>query len=568
MPRGLRHMIRILVRGYECGIEIGVDHLRNVLEIRRSSKLDKYYISNKRIWRIIGGFPSKDDSWDDYFFYVPVDEATIGNDFLNLTKTDWGPLGSSLIVLVRDPLPPVPEDIAQAKEILTARKVNWRKHFSFARVEKARALFAGAPVSSDSSASSVDTTERMVRMSIRDKKEKTERERASQAQEAETSTVRTEPNLPKASVAGGPNAEAIINTEETLVTHELNRANVSVPKKVVEIHSEVFGKAPQPRPRSLLLVVRIFLSSWDKGGSNRKRSTMDGDKGKGVTEPKKRCTILLDAEPTSSLIDDVSASASLLSKINNKGIRLPPADSLMKAKSYASMSQRGTKFLASINETIAGYEADACKDQRRIDETRKDAVTLQTKLDEAERKFSSAMAQAKTWIKALEAEKKTLKDECVKATDMAVQAIGKKDALHKANVKRAVKSARRDLTEKVRGRFSSAEKSLKDLADTKESELDLVQIDGNLQLIELLKKDDAPTLDAEAEKLKQWRADLVGADEGFERISTCLRGELNLSPVSEDSVDANLGNKSVETAAQLVGSDGFQHRNTASRRAC
>ncbi|XP_024010801.1 uncharacterized protein At3g60930, chloroplastic-like [Eutrema salsugineum] len=312
---------------------------------------------------------------------------------------------------VRDPLPPVPKDIAQTKEILAARKVNWTKHFSFGRVEKARALLAGAPVSSDSSTSSDDTIGRMVRLSIRDKKERADKEQASGAQENEMSTVEAKP------------------TPSALNEH--------------------------------------------KGGLTRKRSSSEGDKEKEIAAPKKRRTILIDGEVAPSIVNDASASATLLSKINNKGVRLPPADLLIKAKSYASMSQRGTKL-------------DARKDQRRIDEARKDAVTLLTKLDEAERKFSSAMAQAKARIKALETEKKTLKDECVKATDMAVRLeesrakkdtdiaslqrqLTEKDALHEANIKRAVKSARRDLTEKMRGRLSSAD-------DAKDSQLNLAQI--------------------------------------------------------------------------------------------
>ncbi|XP_024007311.1 uncharacterized protein At3g60930, chloroplastic-like [Eutrema salsugineum] len=349
----------------------------------------------------------------------------------------------------RDPLPPVPKDIAQAKEILAARKVNWRKHFSFVRVEKARALFAGTPVSYDSSASSRG------------------RERA-------------EPMKRRHRLCFCPE-ESCRDPFRSL--WKRRHSSSEVPTAGGEDRVIVMGLPSQSRPASSTLTTH-------KGGSNRKRSASDGDKGKGVTKPKKMRTILLEAEPISALIDDASASASLLSKINNKGIRLPPADSLMKAKSYASMSQPGTKFLASINETITGYEADASKDQRRIDEARKDAVTLQTKLDEAERKFSSAMAQAKARIKVLEAEKNTLKDECVKATDMAVRLeesrakkdadiaflqrqLTEKDALHEANIERAVKSARRDLTKKMRGRFSSAEKNLKDLADAKENELDL-----------------------------------------------------------------------------------------------
>ncbi|XP_024013192.1 uncharacterized protein At3g60930, chloroplastic-like [Eutrema salsugineum] len=469
MPRGLWHIIGILVRGDECGIDIGVNHFRNFLEIRRSLKPGRYYISNKRYWRIIGGFPSKDNSWDDYFFYVHVDETSVGNDFLNLIMTDWGPL-------VCDPLPPVPEDIAQTKEYSLPIKLIGRS-ISRSGESRKRERYLPEPL--------------LLRILLL--------RRTTQSGEwcvYLSATKRSEPTrnsageVPKAVRTNPTDADVSGKTPEIPSYGKGATGSSEVHASGSKGRVVVLGLASRSRPSASVLTKH-------KGGSTRKRSSSEGDKEKDSVAPKKRRTILIDGEIAPSVVDDAFASATLLSKINNKG------------------------FLASINETISGYEADARKDQRRIDEARKDAVMLQTKLDEAERKFSFAMAQAKARIKALETEKKALKDECVKATDMAVRLeesrakkdvdiaslqrqLTEKNCLHEANIKRAVKSARRDLIKKMRGRLSSAEKNLKDLADTKENELDLAQIDGNLQLIELLKKDDVPTLDAEAEKLKQW----------------------------------------------------------------
>ncbi|VVB15735.1 unnamed protein product [Arabis nemorensis] len=94
-PRGIRHMVGILVRGYECDEDISAYHLLNLLEFRQSSPKNKfvYYASNKKDRRIIRGFPSKDRQWIDFFFYVPICEAILGNG-IELIKTSWQRMGS------------------------------------------------------------------------------------------------------------------------------------------------------------------------------------------------------------------------------------------------------------------------------------------------------------------------------------------------------------------------------------------------------------------------------------------------------------------------------------------
>ncbi|XP_024010127.1 uncharacterized protein At3g60930, chloroplastic-like [Eutrema salsugineum] len=191
MPRGLRHMIGILVRSFECGVDIELNHLLNLLEIRKALKGNRLYISNKARQRIISGFTSKDQFWTERFFYVLVNEASVGENYIQRTKTAWGPLGSRPealprlgTVFVRCFLPPIPDDLFTVRDSLLARKVNWRKNFTLERVEKARAILAGVPVSSSSSSSSRDTREKMVIIALRERKRREKEEAARRAAEA------------------------------------------------------------------------------------------------------------------------------------------------------------------------------------------------------------------------------------------------------------------------------------------------------------------------------------------------------------------------------------------------
>jgi len=93
--RSLRHLLGILIRGYESEKEITLAHLRNFLEIRRvpKSKVDRYYISSAKGNKIIDGFSSKDEPYTDHFFFVAIEDA-VHEDLLGTVLTRWGILGS------------------------------------------------------------------------------------------------------------------------------------------------------------------------------------------------------------------------------------------------------------------------------------------------------------------------------------------------------------------------------------------------------------------------------------------------------------------------------------------
>lgn len=191
--------------------------------------------------------------------------------------------------------------------------------------------------------------------------------------------------------------------------------------------------------------------------------------------------------------------------------------------------------MASINKMVTAYDLRARKDQRRVADARKNASLLKAKLDDLESKHYAELASSSARIDTLEKEKKNIKDKLNKTGDLAIRLEQSKprkiaeiellkrqldaaNTLHEANVKKAQKVARREMAEKYQERLAKIEKSLYELKEIKEKELDLAPGDSNLQLLDILKQEDAPTLDAEVAKLTEWRARLSGAHEEFERI--------------------------------------------------
>ncbi|XP_024013987.1 uncharacterized protein At3g60930, chloroplastic-like [Eutrema salsugineum] len=560
MLRGLRHMIGILVRSFECGLDIELNHLLNLLEIRTAPKGNRFYISNKTKRRIIGGFPSKDQFWTERFFYVLVNEASVGEDYIHRIKTVWGPLGSrpeALPRLVRCYLPPIPDDLFTVRDSLSARNVNWRKNFSLERVEKARAILAGVPVSSSSSSSSRDTREKMVIIALRERKRREAEEAARRTAEAAQAQTEAVPAHTEAIPQSDPPSRE---------GDETTRAAEDCTAEVVERNA-----APEVEP-----VDKAPTSVVQKHDPSRKRSAVD--KGKGVAvqrdEPskKRRKPTPGDSAARKLVVDDPDASAIMFSRVNNANTRLPPPEKLRRPRSYGAMAQRGTKFVAAINDLMAEYEADLSKVEHRLAEAKTESAASKTKLEEAQTETAAAkgkLDETMTRVSRLEEEKIVLRANVDKVSASVIRLeearraksaevamlkrrIKAKDALFDAKVKRAKKEARRELTAKFQERLAKVEEGLVRLEKAKNDENDLGQIKGNLAMIADLKKPNAPTLDDEEVKLKSWESEYAN-DEAYERIASEIRGELYFSLVSPDLVDTSLGNEPLEETAANLG---------------
>ncbi|XP_024010314.1 uncharacterized protein At3g60930, chloroplastic-like [Eutrema salsugineum] len=331
-------MIGILVRSFECGLDIEPNHQLNLLEIRKAPKGDRFYISNKSNRRIIGGFPSKDQFWTERFFYVLVNEASVGEDYVQKTKTAWGPLGSRSEALPR-----------------LGTFGTFFPQFPTTSLLSEILLRLG------------DTREKMVIITLRDKKRREEEEAARRAAEADQTEAEAVPQdvLPSrdgegTSRAVGANV-AEVNEKEVAPEVEPGEIILEAPKDDSAARSKTpSNSAIVTLPKSS----RSPASHLQKHNSGRKRSA--ADKGKSVAvqkdEPPKKKRKLASGDPAFAQldVDDPDASAVKFSRVNNANTRLPP-EKLRRPRSYGAMAQRGTKFVAAINELMAEYEADLSK---------------------------------------------------------------------------------------------------------------------------------------------------------------------------------------------------------------
>ncbi|VVB01544.1 unnamed protein product [Arabis nemorensis] len=126
------------------------------LALRKNSSI-QFRLANRSI---ISGFPSKDSYWIDYFFYVPITEASVGPRWINKIVRKWRRK-------VINPFPKVPPDFLTLAELLASERCNWQEDFSPQRIEDARARYF---VGSDSSNTSSQATMEK-RPSVRERKE-------------------------------------------------------------------------------------------------------------------------------------------------------------------------------------------------------------------------------------------------------------------------------------------------------------------------------------------------------------------------------------------------------------
>ncbi|XP_024013052.1 uncharacterized protein At3g60930, chloroplastic-like [Eutrema salsugineum] len=527
------------------GISIGQIMPRG---LRKAPKGNRFYISNKAKRRIIGGFPSKDQFWTERFFYDLVNEASVGEDYVQRTKTAWGPL-------VRCFLPPIPDDLFIVRDSLSARKVNWRKNFTLERVEKARAILGGVPVRRG-----------VKKRRPRDELPRRLKRRPRRFQHKPRPSLNPTRRAAESNTAEAVERDAAPEVEPGEIIPEVSGDDSAVRSKTPS-DSAILALPKSTRPPTSVV---------QKHDPSRKRST--ADKGKGVAvqkdEPSKKRRKPTPRDPAARklVVDDPDASAVMFSRVNNANTRLPPPEKLRRPRSYGAIAQRGTKFVAAINDLMAEYEADLSKVERRLDEARNETAASRAKLEEAQNEAAAAkrkLDEAMSRVSRLEEEKIVLRADVDKVSASVIRLeearraksaevallkrrIEAKDALLEAKVKRAKKEARRELTAKFQERLAKVEEGLAKLEKAKNDENDLGQIKVNLAMIAVLKKPDAPTLDDEEAQLKSWESEYAD-DDACERIASEIRGELVFSPVSPDSVDTSLGNEPLEETAANLG---------------
>ncbi|CAN7100370.1 unnamed protein product, partial [Brassica rapa subsp. narinosa] len=89
-PRGINHLVGLLVLGYERGIELTAEYLEAFLTMSRVGADRLYGFRPRTFMEVLKGFPQGDRGWKSYFFYVRLDQASVVVECLPSFRRLWG----------------------------------------------------------------------------------------------------------------------------------------------------------------------------------------------------------------------------------------------------------------------------------------------------------------------------------------------------------------------------------------------------------------------------------------------------------------------------------------------
>ncbi|KAG7594083.1 hypothetical protein ISN45_Aa01g028630 [Arabidopsis thaliana x Arabidopsis arenosa] len=529
--RGLRHLIGILVRGIETYNNVGLDHLRNLLEIRRvpGCAMERYYISPSPRRRVIGGFPSKDEKYTDHFFFVALDEDCVPEGCLEKMIGKWRKIDRGPSFLDR-----IPEDLFSVREELAARKCHWIKHFSQERIEKALRVLHGASCSTSSSSSdqrlSFLTEMQGVKMSLREKKAAEKK-----AHEEERAVRAAFGPLTLSEATGGNEVtvdpEVIVDPAGSGVDLTVSVAHPEVPEGIPI--GDVAGRAPE---FGSTLVVGLPAGGETKSKGKRPRREHSGD-----TRKRSKKT----HSSSRPIYKDRVASANLIASC--AWPLLPAPEGLVEAERYGETAANFLKAFSSMNTMVHSYDSAA----RAYEASKEQAELARAEAEAKAAEAALAIQSAEALVVAEQDARQRMAEEHLRAqreAEAAIESLNRllteEKSLREAEVARAAKAAKRELTEEFAEKVKATEAKLGLFDKVSERYIYLSQAKANAELIEALES--GGTIEEEKEEVLKWKEEYGDAEAEYARLGAELLGGLEVAPVSPDFVPNVLGDRSTE----------------------
>ncbi|CAF2134299.1 unnamed protein product, partial [Brassica napus] len=95
-PRGIKHLVGLLVLGYEQGIELTAEYLEAFLTLSHVGTDRLYGFRQRTFMEVLKGFPQGDRGWKSYFSDVRLDQASVAAECLPSFRRLWGVGGNVL----------------------------------------------------------------------------------------------------------------------------------------------------------------------------------------------------------------------------------------------------------------------------------------------------------------------------------------------------------------------------------------------------------------------------------------------------------------------------------------
>ncbi|KFK23489.1 hypothetical protein AALP_AAs47921U000100, partial [Arabis alpina] len=511
-PRGIRHLVGILVRGVECDQEITVYHYLNLLKIG-----SRGMVGNDMIVAIgahvgclvIDDHPTKDRHWINYFFYVKISEASVGDRWLEKVVTRWRYRGLS-------GFPPCPNGLFT--DFLSAVRFErhlcfWERTFHFQRVKRA-----------------------MGYLSFRE--EMAAQERA----QAENSAAGVE-NNPSRGQEDGVQDQPIVSGEISEVPHEKPRKSRRSKKPPrVPVSDGVIPSSEAGASASGTALEQ------DGGSHSTRRHKKRSRRSSSVGQVQSPVRAVFTGGISESVIDD-SKMAAWFANIQYHDSDGPLPAELVADPDFGLMSRHGSRHFAAANRL-------ARKLYDRGELSRKSCSDVQTRLGiEMEHR------------KSVESELQAYQQRCVEAEERAVEESAKASILQRqladektgiaSRIKRATKAAMRTLATKFQGKIDRAKEKIRTLGGNPKKKLvQLAQVEANIEFARIL-RETPDSFDAEVARTEAWLPNVADGDVEFDSLFAGLDSDLVISPISSDSSGAARDDVSLETLATDVGVQNF-----------
>ncbi|KAG7579702.1 hypothetical protein ISN45_Aa03g038210 [Arabidopsis thaliana x Arabidopsis arenosa] len=501
--RGLRHLVGILVRGIETYNNVGLDHLRNLLEIRRvpSCQMERYYISPRSKRRVIGGFPSKDEkprpellgSYSRGPFQCArrtgCSEVSLDQAF-HSRKGREGIKDSSRCVL-----------------------------FYFLLFFRPEAQFF------DGDARGENVTE------AAEKKAREEQRSIEAAFGPLTLSEATGVN----EVTIDP--EVVVDPAGSGADLAVTVANPEVPEGIpIE---DVAGRAPEIESK-LVVGLRAGGQTKSQGKRPRKEHSEDARKRSKKTHSSSR-----------PIYKDKVASANLIASC--AWPLLPAPEGLVEAERYGDTAANFLKAFSSMNTMVHSYDSAARAYEAAKEQAELSRVAAEAKVAEA----ALAIQSAEALVVAEQDARRKMAEEHLRAqreAEAAIESLNRllteEKSLREAEVTRATKAAKRELTEEFVEKVKATEAKLGLFDKVSERYIYFSQAKANSELIETLES--GGKIEEEKEEVLKWKEEYGDAEAEYARLGAELLGDLKVAPVSPDSVQNVLGDGPVEVVETEV----------------
>ncbi|VVB04408.1 unnamed protein product [Arabis nemorensis] len=306
-----------------------------------------------------------------------INEASVGSKWLDKILTEWGTRAPKRLVKF-------PEDTNSLHDAFIARRCRWRKHFSFQRVERARAQQVGSTLLGSSPPSNRTGSSAPIspRLTLRDKLKLAKKEKAEVARHTEEQHTE-ERQLFKVD-AKAEVARPFRFRTTLLLTGFLPPASVRESRTRYE-------STRTPRLAAASLVRHEETSHKDK---SRKRGTDSRrefhSEERAFKEPRRHSS---DRGMAAFDLDQTAPTA--LSRITLSGIRFPPPDTLECNGKYAEMARHGIQFIAHLNKMVLDYEAQSRASRRRFENVQRDTEKYKGEASVATKRSTDLESEAR-----------------------------------------------------------------------------------------------------------------------------------------------------------------------------